>query len=310
MKFIHKHLSKLEFFAIIASITSCILSILCFVAQIVSSSATGILAVSFVIQNAAIIGALILLAGYFIRQAEIKDKKLEEWAVNRFKVPRSIHVFVHEIRKVFCDENEQKVSIETVSSNLEKACNSCKEIFDLLTKVENVVTIKMLVDESTFVSVARDQKGISSRELLSDYQTIDENTAFSTITMKHTNLKSRVYLNNKLHHTKTYSNDKPDWQERYTSVIIVPIRKNDLLLGSISVDCNLESNKRTSEESDAVDVYNDENHLQILSIFSDLLFCVLFKALMTHDAEQKEAEPVEKKQTQRYPRRKNNRVEF
>jgi hypothetical protein len=275
-----KHLSKLEIVALFSSIVSLLVGIVGLFYPLLDSFRAQYLTLFFVSQNVIIIVALILLLGYFIRKAEITEHTLEEWRINRFEIPKSIHGFIHEMRNFFSEEYNHKYAAEQSYLQLQKACNSCKEIFDRLTKVQNTITIKMTYDKGkSFITVARDQAGIDSRGK-GDKHPIAENTAFSQLAIKD-KVKSKFYLNNKLHLTPHYNNTNQHWKEQYTSALVVPIRKEDVLVGCLAIDCNVQQNSelRKKKSDGFIEIYNDKNHVQLLAIFADLLYCVISKTI-------------------------------
>jgi hypothetical protein len=288
MKFIPNDLTKLEFSAIIASFLSLIISIIGLLVPLFPTFTKESLAIYFVMQNGLIITALILLTLYFIRLAEVRYKKIQEWEINRVEIPKSIHGFIHEMRNFFSEDCKHNYERELCCLQLQRACNLCKDIFDRLTKfdtfdnkvitISNVVSIKMVCDnKESFVTVARDQAGNNVRGIGKKHK-INENTEFMHLAIKN-NGKSKFYLNNTLHFTDNYNNTNPDWKDQYTSTLIVPIKKDDHLVGCISVDCKINQNDKFVhyKKRKTIDVYNETNHLELLAIFADLLYCIVAK---------------------------------
>ena len=180
------------------------------------------------------------------------------------------------MRNFFSKEAEHCYSPEHSYPQLQKACNSCKDIFDRLTKVDNTVTIKMIIDDGTnFITIARNQMGVDTRGT-GQKHAINRNTAFS-----HLVAGNRWFLKNDLQFDSNYINTNSNWKNEYSSTLVVPIRMNEVLVGCLAVDSFKKENVMTAsnQKGQINEIYNDKNHVQLLAIFADLIYCVISKTI-------------------------------
>ena len=275
------HWNKLDLSTVIAagfSLACCLLATAFVFPRIGNDASVGSL---FVIQNLVIIGFLVLVSLRFHRNAEKRERQLSEWHTNRLLIPKMIHCFVHDARNFLTNEDEHHYEYFAVASQLQKACNYLKAIFDALNKQDNAVTVKMRHSGDNMISIARDERTAKLRKQEKSHP-ISENTAFRSISNPDLD-KSRCYLNNDLLNDSQYNNTTEDWRDRYTSTLVVPVRRGQVVIGCLAVDCKRGQGQRsdTLVSHSAEDPYNDSNHVEIMAIFADLIFYILFKAVTT-----------------------------
>ena len=147
------------------------------------------------------------------------------------KIAQTFHNFSHRYRdkivKIHENPSKQNTGRKDLHGFLHNMVANIKEIFDILTKNDCAVSIKIL-DNDFIKTLIRD--AISDRERseidkqLPQYR-YDQNTAFEVILDE--NINQPYYMSNNLkteQSEKTYNNANKNWHKHYNACLVAPIR--------------------------------------------------------------------------------------
>lgn len=141
--------------------------------------------------------------------------------------------------------------------------SNIKELFDVITKDECSVCIKMIIDENNIKTLYRDPVSFRTRSLIDNKLSIfpiSSNTAFEKIL---DNFSESYYISNDLSAEESYKNINSQWKKNYNAVLVVPVRipidkEKFLVYGFLCVD-NINGGF-------------DQGSINLLSSIGDLLF--------------------------------------
>ncbi|MBU5635909.1 hypothetical protein KOM00_04105 [Geomonas sp. Red69] len=170
----------------------------------------------------------------FSKDKEISDlkNKMDDMFDDRIKVARIVHNIGHEYRQEMLrtSSNGQlsKEQFEEVKSSFKQFMLFCmtniKELFDIMTKDDCSVCIKVVINDSEVKTFIRDPVSYRIRkdaDARLPVFPIHGNSAFDMLTGVN---PKNYYLSNSLNQEDEYTNLNKNWKKSYNASLVVPIR--------------------------------------------------------------------------------------
>jgi len=186
-----------------------------------------------------------------------------------------LHKIFHELRSAFMKLSDVTKPIAERSGQadvlftqfIHRAVDNLQKVFALTADPQCRVCVKQLRDDAKSVeTICRDSGSEGQNE--PEIAKIEENTDFHNIMRKIRGYERYFYCNDLLALGDLYENSTPNWDERYKSTIVWPIRgplpnRNYDVAGFLCVD------------SLKTDVFDEKKSVQVGAAVADILYILL-----------------------------------